>query len=159
MQNLDTNRRKFVKDMLVGGTLGALVSAGLLTPHQLLASWPQAAFDADDPDAVLRILFSSGSLEESDRVNLKVPAIAENGAVVPLRIETDLDHVQSISIIVANNPFPLAAIFEMTPRTLPVVSTRIKMGETSQVLAVVKTEGQLYSAQQQVKVTIGGCGE
>jgi sulfur-oxidizing protein SoxY len=158
MHELDTKRRKLLKGVLAGGTIGALVGAGLLTPRQLLAAWPEAAFDSDSLDGVMQALFSSASPEASDRVSLKVPEIAENGAVVPIRVETDLENVESISIVVAENPSPLAATFEMTPHSIPNVSTRIKMGKTSQVLAVVKADGKLFSTQKEVKVTIGGCG-
>jgi sulfur-oxidizing protein SoxY len=87
-----------------------------------------------------------------------VPEIAENGAVVPVTIRSDLENVESISIVVEKNPRPLAATFEMLPGTLPEVSNRIKMGETSDVMAVVKTADGIYSTSKQVKVTIGGCG-
>ena len=158
MHELNTKRRKLLKSMLVSSAVSALVGAGLLSPRRLLGAWPEAAFDSDSLDGVIEALYSSASLEASDRVSLQVPEIAENGAVVPIRVETDLENVESISIVVEKNPSPLAATFEMTPRSLPKVSTRIKMGETSQVLAVVRADGKLYSAQQEVNVTIGGCG-
>jgi sulfur-oxidizing protein SoxY len=87
-----------------------------------------------------------------------VPEIAENGAVVPVTISTTLENVESISIVVRNNPRPLAASFEIPAGTLPDVSSRIKMGETSDVIAVVRTNTGIYSTSKQVKVTIGGCG-
>ncbi len=158
MHELNSKRRTFLKGMLANGAISALVGAGLLTPRQLLAAWPEAAFTSDSLDGAVQALYSSGDMEESDRVRLKVPEIAENGAVVPVRVETDLENVESISIVVAENPSPLAAMFELTPRSIPNVSTRVKMGKTSQVLAVVKADGRLYSTQSEVKVTIGGCG-
>ena len=61
-------------------------------------------------------------------------------------------------VIVAENPSPLVASFDLMADSVPEVSTRIKMGKTSDVVAVVKANGQLYSATKNVKVTIGGCG-
>jgi sulfur-oxidizing protein SoxY len=87
-----------------------------------------------------------------------VPEIAENGAVVPVTISTSLENVESISIVVDKNPRPMAATFEILPDTLPDISSRIKMGQTSDVRAVVKTDQGIYSTAKQVKVTIGGCG-
>ena len=87
-----------------------------------------------------------------------VPDIAENGAVVPVTVSTDMADVESISVVVDNNPTPLAASFEMSSRTPPSVSVRIKMGQSSNVQAVVKAGGKLYSTSKEVKVTIGGCG-
>jgi len=158
MHELNAKRRKLLKSMMASGTLGALVGAGLLNPSQLLAAWPEAAFDSESLEEVLKALYPTQSLEQSQRVNLQAPEIAENGAVVPIRVESDLENVESISIVVEKNPSPLAATFEMSPRSIPNVSTRIKMGETSKVLVVVKADGKLYATQKEVKVTIGGCG-
>ncbi len=156
--NHDTGRRAFLKSVLTGTTAGALVGAGLLTPGRILAAWPAAAFDSTTRDAALEALYASGVIEESDRVKLDAPDIAENGAVVPIRVETDLEGVESISIIAAENPSPLAAVFELTARSLPSVSTRIKMAMTSDVLIVVKSNGTLFSTQKRISVTVGGCG-
>ncbi|MEJ2577004.1 MAG: thiosulfate oxidation carrier protein SoxY, partial [Gammaproteobacteria bacterium] len=86
------------------------------------------------------------------------PEIAENGAVVRVTVETTLANVQSVSLVVEKNPRPLAVSFEIPPGTLPNVACRIKMGQTSPVMAVVKTDAGLFSASKEVKVTIGGCG-
>jgi sulfur-oxidizing protein SoxY len=91
-------------------------------------------------------------------VKLKVPDIAENGAVVPISVSTDIENVESISIYVEGNPNPLAATFELSPYIVAAVSTRIKMGKTSNVVAAVYSGGTVYTATQEVKVTIGGCG-
>ena len=103
-------------------------------------------------------MFGTAESTPSDQITLKVPEIAENGAVVPVTVSTTLGNVESISIVVENNPRSLAASFEISAGTLPDVSSRIKMGETSDVIAVVKTDTGVYSTSKQVKVTIGGCG-
>ena len=69
-----------------------------------------------------------------------------------------MGNVASIAVIAENNPSPLAAGFEMGPGAQGYVSTRIKMGKTSDVIAIVKADGKLHSARKSVKVTIGGCG-
>lgn len=86
------------------------------------------------------------------------PTIAENGRVVPVEVSTSLDNVQSISVVVEKNPRPLAAHFELTPGVVPELQSRIKMGQSSNVMVVVKTDSGLYSTTKEVKVTIGGCG-
>ena len=97
-------------------------------------------------------------MEESDAVNLRTPDIAENGAVVPVTVSTDLADAQSISLIVDANPNPLSASFELTPDAVAEVSFRVKMGKSSTVRALVKTSDRVYMASREVKVTIGGCG-
>ena len=132
-------------------------AAVLAVPRWVFASRPDTAFEADNSDTVVKDLFE-GSIAESDQITLKVPDIAENGAVVPVTISTTLADVESISIMVENNPTPLVAMFELSPQSVPDVSVRMKMGESSVVRTVVKAGGKLYSASKEVKVTIGGCG-
>jgi sulfur-oxidizing protein SoxY len=128
-------------------------------PRALLAAaWPDKAFAATEAGAAMSALLGTDQATPSDRIAMKVPEIAENGAVVPVTVSTTLENVESISIVVPKNPRPLAATFEIMPGTLPDVSSRIKMGETSDVIAVVKTDTGLFRASKEVKVTIGGCG-
>jgi sulfur-oxidizing protein SoxY len=93
----------------------------------------------------------------SDKIKLTVPNIAENGAIVPVIVEADLEGVESISLLAVRNPHPLTCSYVIPGGTLPYVSTRIKMQRTADVIAVVKSEGKLYSASKRVRVAIGGC--
>jgi len=148
---------QITKRKIIKGGLALLTLASL--PRTLLAAaWPQAAFIQSAASEALTTLLGTDVTTPSDRIDLKIPAIAENGAVVPVSINTTLEDVESISIVVENNPRPMAATFEIPPGTLPKITTRIKMGETSDVMAVVKTGSGIYSASGEVKVTIGGCG-
>lgn len=139
-----------------GGAALALLAA--LPKALLAAAWPEKAFTSTRGGQALTELLGTDQTTPSDQITLKVPEIAENGAVVPVTIGTTLENVESISIVVENNPRPLAASFELIPGVLPEVSSRIKMAETSSVMAVVKTDSGIYSTSKEVKVTIGGCG-
>ena len=134
------------------------ISAGLLTPRMVLAAWPKSAFEAKTVDEAVNGLFGSSTLSGSDKIKIKAPDIAENGAVVPISVTTDIAGAESISVIVEKNASPLAASFILGTGTEGYVSTRIKMGKTSSVIAVVKAGDKLHSAGKEVKVTIGGCG-
>ena len=151
-------RRTFLKGSLATGAIGMAVSTGLLTPRMSFAAWSKEAFDATDVNGALSALFGSSSAESSDKIKIKAPDIAENGSVVPVSISSDIADIQSMSIIAENNANPLAASFDLGPGTEGYVSTRIKMGKTANVTAVVKAGGKLYSTSKEVKVTIGGCG-
>ena len=153
----DSKRRTLLKGSLAAGSVGVAVGAGLLNPDQALADWNAAAFQARDVPTALTQLLGSESAEISSRIKIKVPDIAENGAVVPVAVETDLPGVTSISIIAANNPVPLVASFDLAESAVPFVATRIKMAKTSGVIAVVRAGGRLYKNAQNVKVTVGGC--
>ncbi len=150
-------RRTFLKGSIATGAVGIAAGAGLLTPQMVLAAWPKSAFDATTVDDALSGLFGSKTLTGSDQIKIKAPDIAENGAVVPVSVTTDLA-AESISIIAEKNASPLAASFILGSDTEGYVSTRIKMGKTASVIAVVKSGDKLYSTGKEVKVTIGGCG-
>ena len=148
---------QYTKRILVKGGLALLALTAL--PRSLLAAaWPQKVFGAAGASDALKALLGTDVTIPTDKIELKVPEIAENGAVVPVTVNTSLEDVESISIVVKNNPRPMAATFETPPGTKPKIACRIKMGETSDVMAVVKTTDGIYSTASEVKVTIGGCG-
>jgi sulfur-oxidizing protein SoxY len=145
------------KRMMIKSALALLALASL--PRSLMAAaWPKLAFSQSTANEALTTFLGTDATIPSDKIDLKVPAIAENGGVVPVSVNTSLENVESISLVVMNNPRPLAASFEIPSGTLPKITTRIKMGQTSDVMAVVKTSNGVYSASGEVKVTIGGCG-
>ncbi len=147
-----TDRRLFLQG---GLALGLLLS----WPARLLAAaWPEAAFRQKGIADALRELYGTAEPTPSADVTLKAPEIAQDGRVVPVTVDTTLGGVESISILVEKNPVPLVATFEIGANVTPIVETRIKMGQTSMVMAVVKTASGLFSATKDVKVTIGGCG-
>lgn len=151
---MSMNRRSVVKAIAAGG---ALIGASVLMPRMALAAWSEKAFKAEDQATAMNELLG-GTPEESAEVTLKAPDIAENGAVVPVTVRSTLANVESMSIFVENNPTPLVVEFMVPAGTEADVATRLRMGKTSKVTAVVKADGKLYSASKEVKVTIGGCG-
>ena len=155
---MSIKRRTFLKGSAATGALGFAVGAGLLKPSAVMAAWPQNAFDAKSASDAMSALFGSSTAKSGD-VSIKAPDIAENGAVVPVSVSTKIQNVESIAILVEKNPQPLTCSFELKGNIDGFVSTRIKMGETSDIIAVVKSaDGSLVSSQKTVKVTIGGCG-
>ena len=155
---IDAKRRILLKGSLTAGAVGIAVGAGLLAPRALLAAWPESAFKAASVDDALKELLGTNTHEASDSVKIKAPDIAENGAVVPVTVESDAEDISSISIIAAGNQTPLIATFNLGEGALGFVSTRIKMAKTAEVIAVVKAGDKVMSAAKEVKVTIGGCG-
>ena len=154
----EMKRRIFLKRSLAASAVGIAAGAGLLAPQQILAAWNKAAFEAKELPGALDALLGSSDLSDSADIDVKAPDIAENGAVVPVTVSTTIADAESISIIASNNPVPLVASFGLGAGAVGFASTRIKMGKTGDVIAVVKAGGKLYSAKKEVKVTIGGCG-
>jgi len=150
-------RRVFLKGTLAAGTVGIAVGAGLLAPSKLLAAWPAEAFEARGFDDALQAALGTTELSEGD-VSITAPEIAENGAVVPVTVETGLSDVTEMALFAVENGSPLTSKYLLGAGAVPMFATRIKMQTSSDVVAAVKSGGQWYSAAREVKVTIGGCG-
>ena len=146
-------RRTLLKTSLV---VGIAASTGLI-PGRVIAAYPKAAFENSDANAALTTVMGSSDYAESADIKIKAPEIAENGAVVPVQVSSTLADIETISIVVSGNPNPMTASFNLHGSE-GFVSTRIKMGKTSNVIAVVKAGGSLHATSQEIKVTIGGCG-
>jgi sulfur-oxidizing protein SoxY len=156
---MNLTRRTILKGTLAGTLVGVAAGAGLLKPRVALAvTWPKAAFDAKSLGDALKGLYQTDAHTPTTDISIKAPSIAENGAVVPITVSSSLPDVDSIALVAVENPSPLTSAYDLAKNTEGYVSTRIKMGKTSDVVAVVRSGGKLYSASQQVKVTIGGCG-
>ena len=161
--SLQSFHRPTRRGLLQGFALAALMGAGLNALRSVAAlaadaaGWPMEAFKQKGEADALKSLYGK-TAEASDKVKLDAPEIAENGAVVPISVTTSLPNVTSISFMVAENPNALAASYKIPEGTVPAVSNRLKMAKTSNVIAIVESDGKLYSATKEVKVTVGGCG-
>jgi len=151
-------RRKFLKTATYLGATASAIGAGVLVPQRVLGAYNTEAFAARDVSGALTASMGSDQHTASDMIKLKAPDIAENGAVVPVTVSSSLSNVEAISIIASANPGPLTSSYQLSPACEAFISTRIKMIKTSDIIAVVKADGKLYSATKEVKVTIGGCG-
>ena len=148
-------RRSFVARSCA---FGGFLLAGLARPLIALAQeWNKAAFETKD---VQQAMLAAGvhDLIETQDILVKAPEIAENGAQVPIEIESRVPGTQSISIFVDKNVQPYVGTFTFREGAVPFVSTRIKMGDTSPLRVVVRAGDKQYVAVREVKVTIGGCG-
>jgi len=155
---MSSSRRLFLKQTTVAGSAAIAMGAGLLTPQALLAEWNEAAFKEKDVDAAIKAMTGSASSEESDKIHIKAPDIAENGGVVPVSVTSDIEGATDILILAPNNPVPMVAAFALGEGAETFARTNIKMGKTGDVVAVIKAGDKTYTAQKAVKVTIGGCG-
>ena len=136
---------------------GLLAGAGLL-PQAAHAAWAQAAFEAKTMADAVKTLGGAAPAESKD-VSLTGPDIAENGAVVPLGCACSLPGVKRLLLLVEKNPNALAAVFDVSDAVDANFSTRVKMGQSSNVFAVAMMgDGKVLFAQKEVKVTLGGCG-
>jgi len=155
---MDMSRRKALKTGGGVALLGALFAAGFLKPQDVRAAeWNKAAFGGKTMADTLKAM-GAGSPAQSTSITITAPDIAENGAVVPVTVQSGLPKTESIAILIEKNPNMLAANFDLPAGTDPLVGTRVKMGQTSNVYALVKADGKFYTAVKEIKVTLGGCG-
>lgn len=139
------------------GTAGAVVAI-TLAPKPASASLQPAT------EAAIKKLIGDKKLNEG-RVTLRLPPIAENGNTIPLTVVVESpmtagDHVKTVHVFADRNPTPDVASFHLTPAMgRAEVSTRIRLGQTQDVVAIAEmSDGSLFVGRQEVKVTIGGCG-
>lgn len=152
---MNQNRRELLRLTTV---FGLAFSAGLLKPSDVFAAeWDKKVFDAKGLEEALAAL-GAGKPAESADVKLVASDIAENGAVVPVSVSSAAANTQFIAILVDKNPNAVAASFNIPAGTDPTIATRIKMGGTSSVHALVKADGKWLVASKEIKVTLGGCG-
>ena len=155
---MDTSRRIILKATMAASTLAVAAGANLLVPSTVFAAWPAKAFQAKKLDLAMQEISGATTATPSGDITVEAPDIAENGAVVSFKVKTTLPKVESISVYVPVNAFPLSASYILSNQMDTSVTGRIKMAKTSDVVAIVKSNGKLYSAKKGVKVTLGGCG-
>ena len=150
---MTSTRRDAIKTT---GAFATLVSLGIITQAQANAAVTHDSFAVKSVEDALKAI--GGTAATNDQVSVVSPDIAENGAVVPVGASSKLPNTTEIYLIVEKNPTPLSAAFMIPAGTAADVQTRLKMGQSTNVIAVVKADGKLYSASKETKVTLGGCG-
>ena len=149
------NRREMLSRSAAVATL--LGTVGLL-PQAAQAAYNSAAFEIKTMADLVKSLGGSAPIESKD-VTITGPDIAENGAVVPIGVSTALPGVKRLLVLVEKNPSVLSAMFDVSDAVEANFTTRVKMGQSSNVMAVaMMADGKVLFAQKEVKVTLGGCG-
>ncbi len=159
--NVEVNleRRNALKAGSGLGLMALFGAVGLLSSKAALAEWNKDAFAAKTMDEALKAMGVVTAENNAVFIQLTVPEIAENGSIVPVTVASTFSKVEQISILVEKNQIGvLSANFTFPAGTEPMVTTRVKMGQTSNVIALVKADGKFYRVAKEVKVTAGGCG-
>ena len=158
---MDEMRRRLIQSGGGMTLLSLLLAAGWLKPDDALAqaqTWNKAAFDTHSLTDTMKALGGGDPAQSKDIVFFQTPEIAENGAVVPIGVTSNIARTESIAILIEKNPNLLAAVFDIPAGTEASISTRVKMAQSSNVYALVKADGKYYVAAKDIKVTLGGCG-
>ncbi len=148
-------RRMFLKSTLAGGVLAVAAASRLLKATEVPATmWPKDAFTAKNELEAVKDLYGPDSVITSSaiKINAKGSSQSGDGAVVALEVQANIADVESIAILVAKNPRPLATSVDLTGNATGYYRTQIKMPTTSRVTAYVKARGKLYSASKVIYV-------
>ena len=155
---MNKTRRQTLRTAGGIGLYGALVAIGMLRAGEAAAQqFNAAAFQAKTVADTLKALGVVSPADSKDIV-INSPDIAENGAVVPVGVKSNLPKTEFIALLVEKNPNALAGAYAILEGAEPDVNMRIKMGQSSDVMAVVKADGKFYMTKKEIKVTLGGCG-
>jgi sulfur-oxidizing protein SoxY len=150
-------RRTFLKSSLAAGVTGAAIGGGLLAPNMVFAGEaPADVTKATSVEDALKVL--GITTEDSDKIEVIAPDLAENAAVVPVEVKTSIEGAEEIHVLISNNPTVYAAKFTLGEGIDPAVKCRFKVGKTGDVIAIVKAGDKYYTGKKAVKVTKGGCG-
>ena len=154
-------RRNFLKSICAVSAVAAVTSPSVL----LAKDTAPKGGNAITYDAAVAAITAGKAVTESAKVSLTVPEIAENGAVVPVKVNvespmTDADYVKAIHILTTKNGNARCADVMLTPMNgKGYFATRVKLGKSQDIVALVEmSDGSFLRAAKPVKVTIGGCG-
>ncbi len=155
---MHTRREMLSRSAKLAAMLAAVGFLPAVAQAQAAGGYNTAAFSAKTMAELMKSLGAAMPTESKD-VTVTGPDIAENGAVVPVGASTALPGVKRLLLLVEKNPTMLTAMFDITDAIEANVSTRVKMGQSSNVYAVaVMNDGKVLFAQKEIKVTLGGCG-
>ncbi|MCB1763025.1 MAG: thiosulfate oxidation carrier protein SoxY [Gammaproteobacteria bacterium] len=152
------DRRVFLGTALTTINLPLALSLGLLQPTRALGGWPADAFSATTLDDALNKLTGGRPTTSSNAIKILAREIAEDGSSVPVSVESGIPDTKSITLLSEKNPNPTVARFTISPRVQATVDTRIKMGGTGDIVALVESDDGFYVARKRINVTAGGCG-
>ena len=144
---------------------GGLFGAGLALPFSATAAIGQPEPE-EKVDETLKRLFGNRKIQDgASLMKLDTQLIAENGSLVPIRLEINLDptpqkHVKTVYFIADKNRRPMSAKFTLSPAMgRPTVETNVRLGGTTNFRAVAEmNDGSLFEVKNEIKVTVGGCG-
>jgi len=145
------------RNFMVTAVQASVSMLTLLAPRWVLAADRRPAFDATAIDAALQAL-GLPPPQDTAEILFKAPEIAENGAAVPVEVESRLPNTRAMLLLVEKNPHVLSARCEFPAGTEPFFATRVKMAETSRIHAIALTDSGNFYTTRLVKVTLGGCG-
>jgi sulfur-oxidizing protein SoxY len=144
-------------------SMGVVAAAAVLVPVTGLqaANFRETnakAWDAEKSPEAIKAMFGDGKLNETDKIKMTAPKLAENGGSIPIKLKSDLD-IETIAFFQDANPRSATVVFSVPEGQKVNYSFRVKMRQTAYVTVVAKTrDGKLHTLKKEIDVSIGGCG-
>jgi sulfur-oxidizing protein SoxY len=155
---MSVSRRQVLQAGGGAALYSALASMGFFAANPAMASaWKADWFGTKNVADTLKVMGIAAAPDSADIV-ITSPDIAENGAVVPVGITSKIAKTEMAALLIEKNPAMMAGFYEFTADAVADVSMRVKMGQSSDVIAIVKADGKFFMAKKEIKVTLGGCG-
>lgn len=154
-------RRQFIQRGISASTVAMVASSGLLFPQQVLAKyWPRSAFDAASVEDVLLALMGQAEATDSTKVSFhksKPANLVTDGRSVSISIQSELDNIERIALVVDDHPQPLVMSADLTANVRLPFKTRIRVAEGETVVrAIIRADGQLHQTMKDVRIYVGG---
>jgi len=156
---MSISRRTFVRAAVGGAVVSTSLGAGMMTPRWVRAALPPQTFFAPSPAAAISAVLGTDQAPLDADVELDIPSMVEVADMVPLTATTTLDNIESITIVADHNPNPVIAYYRLSPQLWPYVATRVRLAESGNVHALVKSNGKVHRATKHVDISISGCGD
>lgn len=156
---INPQRRALLKKAFSASTLALVAGSGLILPQRLLAHWPSDAFTAEAVEDAILAIMGQAEIATTKALNFtagKPPKKTVSGDSVAVQIDSELDNIERIAILVENNPYPLVMSLDLISAVKLPFKTRIKMAKDSSVIAIARADGVLYKTERFVSVAIGG---
>lgn len=150
---------------MLGHHFRVLAIAGLVSGVTGACPLPALSAEAYDPwPGLMQDVFNNRAMNDgSDVIAIEMPYRAEDAALVPVTLKTklaptDSRRVLSITLVIDQNPAPMAAKFALGPDAhVTEISTRVRVNNYTDVHAVAElSDGELYMVKTFVKAS-GGC--
>ncbi len=158
-------RREFIQSMFAVSAVAVASTPSLLMAEEAKKAPAKKGPNDMTYDEAVKAITGGKEVKDSDKITLKAPEIAENGAVVPIKVTVDYpmtekEHVKEIHILNTANGNARCADVMLTPANeVGYFATRVKLSKTQDVVALVGlSDGTFIKASASIKVTIGGCG-
>lgn len=154
------SRRNFISKILSVGAYSLSIASGALYSPLANALKLKPIFALTDYDKTIKQLFNGAELIDNHyKIQIyRLPKVAENGAIVPIKVISNFKNITKIYILVEKNPHPLSIEFSISPSVKAQVSARLKMAKTSNIVVIVEADGKFYRKTKEVNVAKGGCG-